>query len=402
MTHFLPPDMRDPAVAQTYSGYGYTKLENYTWYFYLAGKIALLFKMMFCSLAYYRVPNLLLFAALAFYFVRNIRQKNWLMVALGICVQSWYIFSYTTADALDFTISFAITCLLCNPQSLLYRTVEKKKLCRRDIPAFLLLGLLFGNIALGKQCYLAILALSFFVLLLRLIWQKDPLQKKVLWRNYLIIVGVFLAVFAFRAGFDIAHYGTEKSQVKEAVAIQYADYDKNPSTPTEELNPSWHMYSRGYTLPDVFAENPDWFAMSYKSFCGLLQDHDTGAWYYWCMGLLYLTLFAGIGIATFRQPDNLQGKIRFVICTLLMVGELAASIVNSWLIESMAQGRYLLPCILIAGYLASTVPELFQKKSTARCLVSPEFYPSATLDWSVSRCFSKLCRKLQHCYWRKL
>lgn len=69
---------------------------------------------MFCSLAYYRVPNLLLFAALAFYFVRNIRQKNWLMVALGICVQSWYIFSYTTADALDFTIAFAITCLLCN------------------------------------------------------------------------------------------------------------------------------------------------------------------------------------------------------------------------------------------------------------------------------------------------
>ena len=56
MTHFLPPDMRDPAVAQTYSGYGYTKLENYTWYFYLAGKIALLFKTMFCSLAYYREP----------------------------------------------------------------------------------------------------------------------------------------------------------------------------------------------------------------------------------------------------------------------------------------------------------------------------------------------------------
>lgn len=161
------------------------------------------------------------------------------------------------------------------------------------------------------------------------------------------------------------------------------------------------MYSRGYTLSDVFAENPDWFAMSYKSFCGLLQDHDTGAWYYWCMGLLYLTLFAGIGIATFRQPDNLQGEIRFAICTLLMAGELAASIVNSWLIESMAQGRYLLPCILIAGYLASTVPELFQKKSTARCLVSPGFYPSATSDWSASRCFSNLCRKLQHCHWRK-
>ena len=96
MTHFLPPDMRDPAVAQTYSGYGYTKLENYTWYFYLAGKIALLFKTMFCSLAYYRVPNLLLFAALAFYFVRNIRQKNWLMVALESASSPGTFFPYTT------------------------------------------------------------------------------------------------------------------------------------------------------------------------------------------------------------------------------------------------------------------------------------------------------------------
>ncbi len=150
-----------------------------------------------------------------------------------------------------------------------------------------------------------------------------------LWRNYLIIVGIFLAVFAFRAGFDIAHYGTEKSQVKEAVAIQYADYDKNPSTPTKELNPSGICTAAAIHFLTSLPKNPDWFAMSYKSFCGLLQDHDTGAWYYWCMGLLYLALFAGIGIATFRQPDNLQGKIRFVICTLLMVGELAASIVNS-------------------------------------------------------------------------
>ena len=178
MTHFLPPDMRDPAVAQTYSGYGYTKLENYTWYFYLAGKIALLFKTMFCSLAYYRVPNLLLFAALAFYFVRNIRQKNWLMVALGICVQSWYIFSYTTADALDFTIAFAITCLLCNPQSLLYRTVEKKNLCRRDIPAFSSFRAFVWQHRPRKAVLSRDSGAVLLRPLLRLIWQKDPLQKK--------------------------------------------------------------------------------------------------------------------------------------------------------------------------------------------------------------------------------
>lgn len=42
MTHFLPPDMRAPGLGDTYSWYGYTKLDNYTWYFFLAGKVACL------------------------------------------------------------------------------------------------------------------------------------------------------------------------------------------------------------------------------------------------------------------------------------------------------------------------------------------------------------------------
>lgn len=44
---------------------------------------------------------------------------------------------------------------------------------------------------------------------------ERPLTEKVLWRNYLIIVGVFLAVFAFRAGFDIVHYGTENLRLRK-------------------------------------------------------------------------------------------------------------------------------------------------------------------------------------------
>ncbi|MDO4293128.1 MAG: hypothetical protein Q4C65_07880 [Eubacteriales bacterium] len=362
MTHFFPPDMRAEEVSGTYSGYGYTKLENYTWYFYLAGKIALLFQAMCYGIAYYRIPNLLLFAALAFVFVRNVRRKNWLMAAFGICVQAWYIFSYTTADALDFFLSFLAVYLLADEDSLLYRTVDSRRLSGRTAGSIVLLGLLYGNIALGKQNYLAILALVFVVLLLRLIWQKDRAQRRILWRNYLLILGVFAAVFLFRAGFDLIHYGADKAQVKEAVAIAHADYDKNPSTPQQERNPSWRMFSQGKSILAVFEENPEWFSMTYKSFCGLLQDHDTGAWYYWCMGILYTALFAGAGIHTFRQRDNLQGKLLFTTGALLMLGGLVASILNSWLIDSMAQGRYLLPAILIFGYLTSRTPDLLQKR----------------------------------------
>ena len=360
MTHFLPPDMRDPAVANTYSGYGYTKLENYTWYFFLAGKAALLFRWLFYSLPYYRIPNLLLFAALAVFFVKNIRREKWLMAALGICVQAWYIFSYTTADALDFFLAFFAVYLLACKDSLLYRTADALRPTKKTIPGFLALGVLFGMIALGKPNYLSILALVFFVLVFRLIRQKDPERKKALWRNYFLIVGIFAAVFLFRTSFDLYHYGMQKAEVKEAVAIEHAHEDKNPATPVQEQNPSWHMMARGATLQDFFAENPEWFSMSYKSFCGLIQDTGTDFWYYACMGFFYTALLSGIAWFSLRYGD-LWTKLEFLTGLLLMAGGVAASVINSYVIDSQAQGRYLLPLILIAGYLASRTPRLFKK-----------------------------------------
>lgn len=370
MTHFLPPDMRDPEVAGTYSGYGYTKLDNYTWYFFLAGKIALLFQKMFYSIRYYRVPNILLFAALALFFVRNVKKKPWLMIASGICVQAWYIFSYTTADALDFFLSLLAIYELAEKDSLLHRTVCAEKLTRRSLPGFLLLGILFGMIALGKPNYLAVLALLFFALLYRLIREKDRGIRKNLWRNYWLIVGVFLIVFAARASFDLAHYGFDKASVEEEMSLLYSDPDKNPATPIEEQSPSYHMMSKGATLADFFAENPEWFSMSYKSFCGISALSDTNVWYYIIMGLLYAAIFLGIGAATFRQADNFWGRIEFVTGFLLMAGGLIASVANSYLIDSQAQGRYLLPMVLIAGYLASRTPQLFEKRFYRALLIA--------------------------------
>lgn len=361
MTHFLPPDMRALDVSGTYSGYGYTKLENYTWYFFLAGKIALLFKAMFYSIQYYRIPNILLFAALSVIFVRNIKKKNWLMVALGICVQVWYIFSYTTADALDFFWSFLAVYELSEENSLLYRTIKAEKITRKNFPGFCVLGLLYGMIALGKPNYLAILALTFFVLVFKLAREKDKCRRGCLWHNYFCIVGIFAAVVFARAGFDLAYYGLEKAEIKETMAIQYSDYDKNPATPLQDQSPSYHMMAKGASLSDFFAENPDWFAMSYKSFCGITPLNDTGSWYYIAMGILYFLILLGIGLSTFRQKNNFWGNAEFVVGILLMIIGLIASVINSYVIDSQAQGRYLLPMTLIAGYLASRVPQFFEK-----------------------------------------
>lgn len=377
MTHFLPPDMRDPEVSQTYSWYGYTKLDNYTWYFFIAGKVALLFQKLFYALPYYRIPNILLFAAIALIVVRNVKEKKWLMVAFGICVQAWYIFSYTTADALDFFWSLLAVYELSSENSQLYKSVTAPRLTKNSLLRLLLFGVLFGMIALGKPNYLSILALAFFVLVFKLAQEKDKAKRGILWRNYFIIVGIFLLTFAFRAGFDLIHYGFDKASVEEQMAILYCSPDKNPLTPVEEQSISWHMMSKGATLKDFFAENPEWFAMSYKSFCGIAQLTDTDTWYYILMGLLYAGIFISIGADTFRQKDNFWGKMEFAAGTLLMIGGIIASVLNSYIIDSQAQGRYLLPLILIAGYLASRTPALFEKKYFRALLIAAGFFSVA-------------------------
>lgn len=377
MTHFLPPDMRDPEVSNTYSWYGYTKLDNYTWYFFIAGKAALLFQKLFYALPYYRIPNILLFAAIALIVVRNVKEKKWLTVAFGICVQAWYIFSYTTADALDFLWSFLAVYELSFENSLLCKTVTAPRITCRILLKLILLGVLFGMIALGKPNYLSILALAFFVLVFRLAQEKDKTKRSYLWRNYFIIVGVFLLTFTFRASFDLIHYGFDKASVEEQMAIQYCSPDKNPLTPIEEQSASWHMMSKGATLADFFAENPEWFAMTYKSFCGITQLTDTDTWYYILMGILYAGIFISVAVATFRQKNNFWGRMEFAVGTLLMIGGVVASILNSYIIDSQAQGRYLLPLILIAGYLASRTPELFEKKYFRALLIAAGFFSVA-------------------------
>ena len=119
------------------------------------------------------------------------------------------------------------------------------------------------------------------------------------------------------------------------------------------------MMSRGASLQDFFRENPEWFSMSYKSFCGLIQDTGTGFWYYACMGFFYAAILAGIAFFTFRSKD-LWAKLEFLVGIALMAGGIAASVINSYVVDSQAQGRYLLPLILIAAYLSSRTPQLFE------------------------------------------
>lgn len=360
MTHWFPPDVRDAEVANTFSGYGYTKLENGTYYFLIAGKIAWLAEWLFSNVNWYRVPNVLLFLALTYLYCKNIKKKNWLILSCGICVQAWYIFSYTTADALDFFLAFLVLQQITDENSMLSRTVQLS-VGVKNLFRCCALGVLFGMIFLGKPAYWAVLLLTFVVLLFKLIdEQKD--KKKVLLTNYAIIVGFFCLTIITRYGFDLYHYGFDGEKVKYELEVQYAAYDRNPTTPLEEWAPSAAMYENGKEFYELFEVCPKWFESTYKSFCGLLADVETTDVYYICIGILYVFVCSCLAYFNLNKDTLIRRKIEFGVYSAIAVLSLVVSVLNSYFYDCQAQGRYLLPMLITMGYIGYKTPEAFEKK----------------------------------------
>lgn len=360
MNHWLPPDIRDVEVASTFSGYGYTKLENGTWYFLLFGKVAWLAKCLLGVIKWFRVPNVLLFLILGYLYCKNISKKNWLILSLGICVQVWYIFSYTTADAWDFFLAFLVLLQLTQEDSLLNQAITLP-VNGKNIFRCLIMGVLFGMLFLGKQVYWGVLLLAFIVLLFKLL-ETNKEHKKVLLINYCIIIGFFCLTVLTRYGFDLYHYGLKGAQIKEELEIVYADYDKNPTTPLEERCVTYHMYENGSKLYELFEEKPEWFKDTYRSFCGLVGDKGTSEMYYAVVGVLYLFLYLCLAHFNMCKENDAKRKVEFGLLTAVMVMNLVASILNSYLVDCQTQGRYLLPIVIVAGYMGHRTPEAFKKK----------------------------------------
>ncbi|MBE5857794.1 MAG: DUF2142 domain-containing protein [Lachnospiraceae bacterium] len=370
MKHFFPPDMRAEEVADTYSGYGYTKLANCTWYYLIAGKVAWLASKMWAGIRYYRVPNFLMFAGMAYLYIKNISKKRWLVLTLGICVQAWYIFSYTTADAMDFFLCFVVLLLLTNEEGILYKTVETK-FELKGMWKHALLGVLFGFICLGKPNYLAILALAFIVLLFKLL-ETPKEERRTLWVNYWIIIGFFLVTVVTRAAFDIYHYGMNYSEVKAEMDALHAAYDKNPTTPVQDIAVTYRMAKYGHSLPELFMAAPTWFKSTFRSFCGLNSDVTTKDVYFKLMGILYGVVGAALAYLSGKNvSDKTKAqKIKLGVLFGLFVISFVASIVNSYVSDSQPQGRYLLPMLFTASYIAYLTPEVFEKKYFKAAVIS--------------------------------
>ncbi len=362
MEHNLPPDIRNPEVLPTVGTYGTTRLSEFNPYYFYAGKLA-----SFVSCVHKeRLFGLCLGIALFLFCLLNARKNRYLLAACFLTPQLWYLYAYTTSDALDYLVSVLVLYQLANPASMLNRLVQRD-LKRSDIFRILLLGTMFAHILMAKANFYVILIYAFLMLLVPLL-EADPALKKRRFRAYLWIVLAALCIFGIRLGFEFAHYGFQRNEVILEVQNALGAYDLRPSTPPQEQAPEFAMYNKGVSFLD-FLTKYNFHGQLFKSSVGVYGGMDVYAheWYYPAMALLYFLLYLGIGIFVWQKPspqwtESLEKTAlktqhrKQIFWGLLHIPAFVSYLLvvyNGFFVDFQPQGRYILPVFVLAAHAAA-------------------------------------------------
>ena len=358
-SHFMPPDMRDPAIIDSYAIYGTTRHSEWTLFYFLTAKIGQFFADPIIRVRFFTTVTFCIMAGIA---LKNVK-KNWALSAMLLLTpQVWYLFSYCTSDSLDFFMSFLCMYEVMKKDSMLNRVLDEP-FCKKQLLYMALLGLLFVQPLWGKPTFYVVLIFIFLVLLIRLFYTPKT-ERKVLLYKYLGILGFTLGIFAIRYMItDFPYYGLfGKYRVYMDMMEQTALPGYKLSTPALERAYSMSFMEKGVTLGELLT-GFDFNKNLFRTFAGFFGSYAFGArdWYYMAIAVLYLAILAYLLVQAFRKRDS-QTWWEIGAAALAMFIQYALIVYNAWVVDFQPQGRYLLPILFYTAYLIHRADSESQSK----------------------------------------
>jgi MFS family permease len=363
--HFFPPEIGDPAVRESYSGFGISYL-NYHWAEYVfAGKFILLISPVVQNpLMAARFFSVFLFSIVGIWFAYRSKNDNREFIIpcfLLITPQIWYIFAYVNNDAFALFISLVAAYQLAYPSSLLNKFLETDAF-RTKFSGGVWFGVLAGLLLIAKPNYWTFLIFAAFWLLLRFPFNGLILKKLA----FIFLIAV--AILTFRVGLDlyvngetnfagISYIGKffgklETSGKLRAYQEEIAEYACKPSTLENDLMNSHKdlkLRDKGLSLTGLFTER-EWHKSSFNSFVGVYGNMSIWASgrYYAPMLILYVAFgfYAAFCVILSKNPKSIKQLVITVLGCFLTV---LISVIFSWIYAFQSQGRYLFPVIPMAG-----------------------------------------------------
>lgn len=360
--HFLPPQIGDPSVRDSYSVWGVSYL-NYHWaeYFFAGKFIFLISPILNDPYLAARFFNVSLFAFLAAFFSFQSR-KGGAVLILGcfflITPQVWYVFSYSNNDAFALFLAMLAAYQVVYAKSAL-RNFLKVEDFLSGLSGGILFGLLVGLLSVCKPNYWVYLGFIAIWILINFGVSAARLKK------YAFIAFIATSVFAFRIGLDlyvngetnfagvsyIGYFfgGFEESRSKLAVyQDEVADYDLKPSTIESDLEksrPEVKLRAKGVSIGEMFSKW-HWHTATFLSFVGFYgyMNIEGPVWYYRSILLIFLLFGCYVATMVLIGRDK-RIAVQFLITALFAFLTVLTSFFLSWNYAYQPQGRYLFPAI---------------------------------------------------------
>ena len=355
-THWKIPDMRDLDL-EAFSQFGTARLSELNLYYIIAAQIARFITLENGT----RFFGVLLGVFLFYLLFLNLKKNRYLLCALFLTPQVWYLYTYCTSDALDFAVAVLVLYQLANPESTLQRLL-RKGIEKRDILKVLLLGFLFSNIFMSKQNYYVI-AIYAFVILLTELFEVDKEKRKIRFIACLWIAGAALLCLGIRYIPEFLHYGIHKQQVILELQNEIAIPKLRPNSPPEVQSSAFNLYGKGIPFKEFWL-HMGLNTMLFRSFTGTYGclAYPSPEGYFAVMGILYFFLYLGISWNIWREKGAWAKKVKFLLLHLMTLISYGLVLFNGYFIDFQAQGRYMLPVLIFVAHAASLHTETVKQK----------------------------------------
>lgn len=348
MGKWLPPDSRSRWMAGTFSTMGNARLRESTWFYFIAGKLGWLISGLTHLTTYFRMLNLLMFVLLVTWVLRQKNRKPWMYLCIAINPQIWYLFSYATSDAWDLFWSFVVIYELAEDNSLLRKYIkgvtQERKLA---VIQLIFSGLLFSFVFQAKDNYYVILLFSFIILFLEL-FEYGKGKVGIVIRRYISIVIMCLSFVGIKLLLkQVGVWIFEKSGEEKAANVIKAD----PLFQVYE-GTSRRLRQQGVSFGEMMEKGP--LRTLYASMTGTYgsMEYPSGGIYQMIYGIFVLLLLGILFWFLFSYGNKIR-KIEILIVIMLWGLMVFMVLWHCWTGDYQPQGRYLLPCFLMIGYLGA-------------------------------------------------
>ncbi len=376
--NWFPPRIGDPQVQETYSVYGVSRLHtNEISYLFCGKTAAILAPLKLTEHISFRIFNLLLLGLILLYTLR-VPDSRLVAVPLLITPQVWYLFSYCNSDAFAIAMCFFVGCQVVVRESAFNRFLGR----REGIGQWgnmLVAAFFFGILFVLKANFLVFTAFLFWVLLLRLVQEKNVSERKVFLRRVLAVCILGLTLMAVKVAADYHVNGWDRTAKIAAMRDKVALPLYNPNTPLEKQHANLYMKKRGIPLSEIIHKNR-WFEKTFRSSFGVYGYSTISAGYgYYDLVRWTGAAFLAVFLLALLARSGLYVSLQTLAVILLSATLISVSLYHSWTKDFQAQGRYLIPILPMLGVLCmqgrnAISPKIITLFTTAMFLLSVYSY----------------------------